>query len=114
MADSQCPVHLPSVQPTSDTPSRAGQGRVHLGISHPRARVGQPAALDGKSGVVTDTEFWERRPQEALWRAGSHGASALLGRESVSSDVTRPLGHQVKHILPHTLHLPTSLSFSFV
>lgn len=95
-------------------PGQAKAGFTWAGISHPRASVGQPAALDEKSGVVTDTELWERRLQEAPWRAGSHRASALLGRESVSSDVTRPLGHQVKHILPDTLHLPASLSFSSV
>lgn len=110
---------IPSISPPSSPlltslPGQAKAGFTWAGISHPRASVGQPAALDEKSGVMTDTKLWERRLQEAPWRAGSHRASALLGRESVSSDVTRPLGHQVKHILPDTLHLPASLSFSTV
>lgn len=41
-------------------PGQAKAGFTWAGISHPRASVGQPAALDEKSGVVTDTQSYGR------------------------------------------------------
>lgn len=86
---------------------RGGQTRVPQGRnSSPRGGCGPASHFGWKSGLKTDTGSWDRHPQEAPQRAGSHGAPALLEREAVSSDVTCPVGHQLKHLFPNACTCP--------
>lgn len=86
---------------------RGGQTRVPQGRNaSPRGGCGPASHFGWKSGLKTDTGSWDRHPQEAPQRAGSHGAPALLEREAVSSDVTCPVGHQLKHLFPNACTCP--------
>lgn len=86
---------------------RGEQTRVPQGKnSSPRGGCGPASRFGWKSGLETDTGSWDRRPQEAPWRAGSHGAPPCLrGRRSA---VTSPA--EASPPLPAPARLPlTSL-----